>query len=212
MSSREELIEKATKLGKKKDDLERLPTYAIEELVKDLDVNTNTDLNTTTEFHADDNNETEIEHQDNQKSDHFFNDNMTMVDMSAFTDASHPAQQKYNRFVFLKKTKDNIINAIYTNSRIMEQFKEQLEKDDKLVLSNDIIQLKKLLQSANQEISLIYSWFLESQAQRQHFYRSISNEVNDLSGTLSAHFGKKIDYLNTYLNEIMEYVEMNENQ
>ena len=191
---RQSVVDKAIKLGFKKELLDRKPTYAIENLVKEKS------CHESSRKSRESSRKSRKSRELSRKSE--CEDTETVVDMSHITSSENPADQKYNRFKFLVQTKNELMKAISTNAGLKSANQDKLDVDDVFMIDQEIEESQNNLNCVIQEMREIHVWFQEVHAQKKVFYEKLSTRMVDISGKLSQHFNKKMENIDMYLRKM----------
>lgn len=127
-------------------------------------------------------------------------DAKTVVDMSYMTEHTNPADQKFARFEFLTKVKSDLLAAIKQNSNCLQANADFLDADDVQIVKHEIEAEQEQLKSVNTEIAEIQHWFQEMQVQKQAFYQQFLKGSNDFTGSMNAHFQRKLQTIQRYMS------------
>lgn len=184
---RDTLIQKALELGHTKDELQRLPNYSIQKIIKHSQKPKKYSVKKYTEQVYD-----QLEQGDDD-------DTQTVFDMEHLTSSNTPADQKYNRFKQLKKIKKHLEKALIQNSEVLKDFRDRMDPDDILKFEETLNQNKKDIELAKVELLEIDQWFKDAYKDRLSFYQHLIAKSSDVTGQLTDHFQVKILAIQKYM-------------
>lgn len=192
------LIKEAVEKGFSEESLQRQPTYTIMSMIAQKKrqkekTETKPSINElVTKAHQ------ELTHDEEED----FDDTKTVVDMSHMTNTTNPADQKYKRFTFLVAAKNDLVNAIKTNSGLLQANMEHLDEDDVLTVQKEIAGIQHQLNLVNTEIREIFTWFREVNQAKAQFYEQFLKKSSDMSGNMTTHFQRKMANIEKYMTSM----------
>lgn len=192
---RADLITQALELGIDKQILDRSPLYAIELMIKEAIEDTKASQKRSSSVPPPPSSPQKLDVREEEDVD----DDQTVVDMSHIVNHDNPADQKYNRFRFLVRAKNDFTDAIKNNTRILQKQHDKLDPDDILVIETEIKSMQSDLDLVNKEMREINQWFHEVHAARQAYYQELQSNLSDISGNVKDHFQRKCENLNAYI-------------
>lgn len=193
---RDTLIKHAADIGLDVNDLKRLPTYVIANMIKKH----GPDRGHRHGRKADRRRveaallEAEVDEQDD--------DNVTVVDMEHMTAHAAPADQKYQRFCVLTDIKAKLQKGAKVNRRILEEHKDRMDADDILTYQEEIKTIDEHLKAADVELMELDQWFREAYRDRLSFYQTLVTKTADVSGKVTDHFQQKIANIQKYMDAV----------
>lgn len=191
---RETILTHAQELGMDVNELKRLPTYVISEMMRK-------------KSHG-------HHHHHHHKSKHVEkvlleaevdedeDDNVTVVDMDHMTAHSAPSDQKYQRFCALTDIKKKLQHGLKTNRRILDEHKDRMDADDVLTYQDEIRTIESHLKAADVELLEIDQWFREAYRDRLAFYQTLVSNTADVTGKVTDHFQHKIANIQKYMDAV----------
>lgn len=191
------LIKEAVEKGFSEESLQRQPTYTIMSMIAQKKKQKE-----KTETKPSINELVTKAHQELTHDEEDFDDTKTVVDMSHMTSTTNPADQKYKRFTFLVAAKNDLVNAIKTNSGLLQANMEHLDEDDVLTVQKEIAGIQHQLNLVNTEIREIFTWFREVNQAKAQFYEQFLKKSSDMSGNMTTHFQRKMANIEKYMTSM----------
>ena len=204
------LIEEAIALGHKSESLSRMPTYMIKNAIHNNGhgkparsvKKSSRRVNRTEHRRKRLNNvvhDLNVEAEDLPKED----DTVTVVDMSHITTTENPSEQKYQRFTFLVKVKNEMVQSISINTKISQENMDKLDPDDTFVIEQSIASAQENLKSINLEMDELKVWFHEVHKEKKILYERISSTMVDVTGNMMSHFHDKMNNIDKYMQSLI---------
>jgi len=135
----------------------------------------------------------------------------TVVDMSFYTEAQNPTQEKWERFKFLVRARNELMKSLNNNENVYNQVSDHIESDDRQKFQETIEQQSRMLQSIRREMLEIAAWFNQICSTQIDTYQRILREAQGPCDSLLNHLQTKIQNIQVYLDEIRHHcAEFNE--
>jgi len=193
------LIKEAVEKGFNEESLQRQPTYTIMSMIaqkKKPEVKKEKSVPKPSIEHL-----VKVANQE-LAAEEDFDDTKTVVDMGHVANTTNPADQKYKRFTFLVAAKNDLVNAIKTNSGLLQANMEHLDEDDVTTVQKEISGIQHQLNLVNQEIREINTWFQEMNQAKAQFYEQFLKKSSDMSGNMTTHFQRKMSNIEKYMTSM----------
>jgi hypothetical protein len=206
--SRSELIEEAQECGIDPEVLHRTPTYSIQKLIEERKGKKR--KSSKRQHHKRVlSRRSRLNHEVQRLSDEAASagravddDTMTVVDMSHITTTENPSQQKYKRFQWLVRAKNEMTRAISVNTKLSQENADNLDPDDLFMIKQDVVSAQDKLASINVEMRELKAWFQEIHQEKKVLYERIRSNMVDVSGNMATHFEEKMRNIDEYMKNL----------